>query len=160
MLESFLKKILYIRISPQRLTIRDPRSGQEFSEIPEVGIAYEPTEKIIGIGSKARPAVMGTSGKVVNPFAHPRSLVSDFTVADQLLKMAVRQEFGKSFFGPSPKIVVHPLGDPDGGFTQIERRALQELALGAGASEAIVWVGRDLTDEELVGGIIPADGKA
>jgi rod shape-determining protein MreB len=149
MLESFFKRILYIRISPQRLIIRDPHTGQEFSENPEVAIAGEPA-KIVAIGSKARPAVSGTGGKVVNPFAHPRSLVSDFTVAQQLLKIAARQDFGKPIFRPLPTIVMHPLGDPEGGFTQIERRALHELALGAGASKVVVWVGRELSDAELV----------
>ena len=46
--------------------------------------------------------------------------------------------------------MLHPRVDPEGGFTQIEIRALRELAIGAGASKAFVWHGRDLTDEELL----------
>ena len=45
---------------------------------------------------------------------------------------------------------MHPLGTPAGGFTQIERRALRELALGAGASTVFLKEGEPLTDEELL----------
>lgn len=109
---------------------------------------------------EARSAVAGLHGEVVNPFAHPRSLVSDFTVAEQLLKAAVRKMTGKGIFSVAPRIVMHPLGDPEGGFTQIERRAIREMGLGAGASKVVVWVGRNLTDAELLSETYPAEGKA
>ena len=44
---------------------------------------------------------------------------------------------------------MHPLEKTEGGLTQIEVRALQELAAGAGAIEAHVWQGRELMDYEL-----------
>jgi rod shape-determining protein MreB and related proteins len=50
----------------------------------------------------------------------------------------------------SPIIVLHPKVDPEGDFTQIELRALLELAIGAGATKVILWHGRDLTDSELL----------
>jgi rod shape-determining protein MreB len=50
----------------------------------------------------------------------------------------------------TPRVVIHPLGNPAGGFTQIERRAFREMALGAGASIVHVWTGRPLTDQELL----------
>ena len=51
-------------------------------------------------------------------------------------------------------IVLHPRVAPEGGFTQIELRALHELGMGAGAYRVIVWQGRDLADEELLAGQI------
>ena len=59
----------------------------------------------------------------------------------------------------APDIVMHPLGDPEGGFTQIEIRALRETALGAGAKKVTMWHGRALTDQELMSGTFPSDGK-
>ena len=160
MLSSFFSKCLYVQISPDRLTVRDPDTGEQFSEIPEVGIVRHPKVRIAGIGVDARSAVTGLHGEVVNPFAHPRSLVSDFTVAEQLLKAAVKKVSGKGIFSVAPRIVMHPLGDPEGGFTQIERRAIREMGLGAGASKVVVWVGRNLTDSELLSGKYPAEGEA
>lgn len=47
------------------------------------------------------------------------------------------------------RVVVHPLERIDGGLTQVEERLLQELAIGAGASRAIVWQGAPLSDGEV-----------
>jgi rod shape-determining protein MreB len=160
MLSSFFKSYLYVQLSPDRLLVRDPRTGKQFSEIPEVGIAHHPKARIVGVGVAARSAVAGQNGEVVNPFAHPRSLVSDFTVAEQLLKTVVRQVLGGTLFQTAPRIVMHPLGDPAGGYTQIERRAIREMALGAGASKVVVWVGKPLSDEEILNEKYPPEGEA
>ncbi len=150
MLSALKQPIIYVQISPERLTVKNVRSGQAVSEVPEVAVSAEPKPKILGVGLQARLAASGQQAKVVNPFAHPRSLVSDFTVAEQLIKEFVRRLQGKSFFTLAPVIVIHPLGSPAGGFTQVENRAFREMALGAGASKAIVWNGRNLTDQEVL----------
>ena len=160
MLSSFFNSCLYVQLAPDRLLVRDPNTGAQFSEIPEVGIAHDPKARIVGVGLAARSSVAGLKGQVVNPFGHPRSLVSDFTVAEQLLKTVVRQVLGSALFRVAPRIVIHPLGDPAGGFTQIERRAIREMALGAGASKVIVWVGRNLSDQELLNETYPPEGEA
>ena len=146
----FFRRILYVMISPELLTIKNLSSGQVIAEVPEVAISKSPRPKILGVGSKARNAALLEPSQIVNPFAHPRSLVSDFTVAEQLLKYQVRQSTKSSFIRVSPSIIMHPLGTPAGGFTQIERRALRELALGAGASTVFLKEGEPLTDEELL----------
>lgn len=158
MLRSFLP-LLYVRISPERLVITDVKRGESVSEVPELAIGGEP-KRVLGFGASARAAAAQGGGIVVNPFAHPRSLVSDFTVAEQLLKSFVRRIHGRSWFVPSPRIIIHPLGDPEGGFTQVERRAFREMALGAGASEVVVWTGRELTNQEAVDGSFPPGGLA
>jgi rod shape-determining protein MreB len=156
---SALQPVIYIQISPERLCVKNVKSGQAISEVPEVAISVPPKSKILGVGSSARSAMAGHQGQIINPFAHPRSLVSDFTVAEQLLKTFVRRVLRKSPFAFSPKIIIHPLGSPAGGFTQVERRAFREMAMGAGASEVIVWIGRDLGDLEILSGVLPAAGE-
>ena len=146
----FFRQTLYVMISPELLTIKNLSSGQVISEVPEVAISKSPRPKILGVGSKARKAALLEPSQIVNPFAHPRSLVSDFTVAEQLLKYQVLQVTKASFFRTPPSIIMHPLGTPAGGFTQIERRALRELALGAGASTVYLKEGEPLTDGELL----------
>lgn len=158
-LTSFLGSTLYVQIAPDRLTVRDPKSGKAFSELPEVAIAHSPKVTIVGIGSEARQRSTEPLVEVVNPFAHPRSLVSDFTVGEQLLKAVLARVNGSSVLAVAPRVIMHPLGDPAGGFTQVEIRAFHEMALGAGASKVKVWQGRALTDQELVSGTFPSDGK-
>lgn len=137
MLSSFIS-VFYVQLSPRRLTVRNAKTGEAISEIPEVAIARAPKTGYIGFGAEARLHKTTPSVEITNPFAHPRSLVSDFTVGEQLLKAFLSRMKGSSIFAVSPKVVLHPLGDPEGGFTQIEIRALREMAMGAGARKVVI----------------------
>jgi rod shape-determining protein MreB len=158
-LTSFFNSVRYVRLSPDHLSVRDPKSGKAFSEPPEVAISLTPKVRIVGIGVEARMHATAPSVEILNPFAHPRSLVSDFTVGEQLLKASLARINGGALLSVAPRVVMHPLGNPAGGFTQVEIRAFHEMALGAGAGEVKVWQGRELTDQELLSGTFPADGK-
>ncbi len=150
--------LVYVQISPEKLTLKNIKSGKVISEVPEVAIAYDKKTRIVGTGNEAASHKTNPSVKIINPFAHPRTLVSDFTVAEQLLKIMVSRLLVSSIFAVSPKVVFHPLGDPAGGFTQVELRAFREMAYGAGASQVVVWTGRVLTDQEIVSANYPTDG--
>jgi len=156
---SFFTNVLYVQLSPERLTVRNSKTGKTISEVPEVAISEGSKGKIVAVGSEARASQTSQPVKIVNPFAHPRSLVSDFTVGEQLLKLFIRRLCGQSIFAVSPEIVMHPQGEPAGGLTQIEIRALYEMARGAGASQVKVWQGRALTDQELLSRQFPPDGQ-
>lgn len=155
---TFLQPIIYIQIAPDRLTVKNVKSGDVISEVPEVAISAPPKQRVLGVGSQARMAAAGQAAQVVNPFAHPRSMVSDFTVGEQLIKAFLKRLQGSSLFAFSPVVVMHPLGSPAGGFTQVENRAFREMALGAGASSVTIWIGRKLTDQEVLSKKFP-DGE-
>jgi rod shape-determining protein MreB len=157
LLSSF-SPLLYVQISAERLRVRDVRAGIEISEPPQMAIAHLPKEKVLAVGFDASGA-KGQSVEIVNPFGHPRSLVSDFTVGEQLLKAFMHRLRPNSLLKLAPKVVMHPLGSPEGGYTQVEIRAFHEMALGAGASEVVVREGRPLTDQELLAGDFAAGGK-
>lgn len=155
---SALQPIVYVQVSPERLTLKNLKTGEALSEVPELAISAAPKPKILAVGPQARSAASSHAAELVNPFAHPRSMVSDFTVAEQLLKHQLRRVLGNSLLSLSPCIIIHPLGSPAGGFTQVERRAFREMALGAGASEVHVWTGRPLTDQEVLSKRAPQSG--
>ncbi|MES2818780.1 MAG: rod shape-determining protein [Pseudomonadota bacterium] len=153
------KPILYIQLSPQQLSVRNLKTGETLAEVPEVAIAYDPAPRVLGMGAEARAFGAEPSVELINPFGHPRSLVSDFIVGEQLLKAFIRRALGRSLLTIAPRVVMHPLGDPAGGFTQVELRALREMALGAGACEVVIWRGRGLTDAELGEWRFPSEGE-
>ena len=153
------KPPLYIRLSPLRLTVRNVKTGEFISEVPEIAISRGPKPKVLGAGDEAAPYKSSKSAEVLNPFSHPRSLVSDFTRGQQLLKAFVKKLPKTYVFAALPRMVVHPQGEPAGGFTQIEIRALHEMALGAGASEVTIWQGQDLTDEQVLSRNYPSTGR-
>lgn len=146
----YFKPIVYVRLSPKSLSISDVGAKFELTEPPVAAISREEKRKVLAVGQAANQAKLIQPADIINPFTHPRSLLSDFTVAEQVLKGFMKNLFAKRLLPPAPIVVIHPKVDPEGGFTQIEIRALHELAIGAGASRVIVWEGRDLRDDELL----------
>ena len=58
-------------------------------------------------------------------------VIADFTVTEQMLKQFIKKVHDSRLFSPSPRIIICvPCGS-----TQVERRAIRESALGAGASQ-------------------------
>lgn len=58
-------------------------------------------------------------------------VIADFTVTEQMLKQFIRMASPSRLFAPSPRIIICV----PSGSTQVERRAIKESALAAGASE-------------------------
>ena len=58
-------------------------------------------------------------------------VIADFTTTELMLKHFIKMVHPSSFFRPSPRIVICV----PSGSTQVERRAIRESALGAGASQ-------------------------
>jgi rod shape-determining protein MreB len=155
----YFNQVIYVQISPNRLTVRNPQTGVAISEVPEIAFTRTPKPTILGAGTEARSHKSAPSVEIVNPFAHPRSMVSDFTLGEQTLKAFLARVKPSSIFTPAPKVVMHLMGEPAGGFTQVEARAFHEMAIGSGASEVTVWQGRPLTDQELISGQFSGGGK-
>jgi rod shape-determining protein MreB and related proteins len=139
---------LYVCIWRDRLLVKDIDNGKVFDDIPLVAISDD-EKKIIAVGKDAKNEL-----NVVNPFDHPRTLLSDFTVGEKLLQHAYRYVFSNSYFKPAPLVYIHPMEKLEGGLTQIEARAFRELASGAGAREVYVCSGVQYTDEEIRSGHI------
>jgi len=58
-------------------------------------------------------------------------VIADFTITEQMLKFFIKKIHDSSLFHPSPRIIICvPCGS-----TQVERRAIRESAIGAGARQ-------------------------
>jgi rod shape-determining protein MreB and related proteins len=61
-------------------------------------------------------------------------VIADFTITEQMLKQFIKMVHESKLFRPSPRIIICvPCGS-----TQVERRAIRESALGAGASQVFL----------------------
>lgn len=85
--------------------------------------------------------------KADQEFSHPRLLVGNFTAAQECLKSLLSEARGSGLALSTP-VVIHPLEKIEGGLSQVEERLFHELAIGAGASKVVVWVGAALSDAE------------
>ena len=174
MLSSF-RPILYIRIHPEMLTVRDVKNGKSISEPPLIaisgGIKVEGSNfqggakhsgtnpKLVAIGNDAKAMGIQPELRIVNPFAHPRTPLSDFTVAEMLIKSFIRKLSGGKLSFIAPTMVLHLAVELEGGITQIESRALKELGASAGANWCCGWIGPDLSDEQVMAWHFPDNGK-
>ncbi len=135
---------LYVQIWEHRLKITNIQTLKVIDEKPllKVDKHKHSAKKIMAYGNY--PSAEG-----INPFSHPRTLLSDFYVAEKLLKHLFNRSIQKRFYTPSPRIVFHPMEKTDGGLTMIEERAFTELGLSAGANRVVVYVGRELIPSQI-----------
>lgn len=162
MLHSLLP-VYYVQLSPAEISVLNVKSNVLVRDLPEVALSPGAKPRVLAVGRAARQAAAQSGGSWANPFGHPRSLVSDFVLAEAVLKYFVIQAAPsgwKRLVAPSPRMVIHPLEDPEGGYTPVEIRALRELGAAVGAAHVTVWQGRPLTSEELQSGVFPAEGRA
>lgn len=83
------------------------------------------------------------------PFSNARLLVADFTVAERLLKQAVKTLVPTRFLRLSlaPRLLIQPMERLEGGLSMVEARILTELGLGSGARKVQLYIGEPLDAE-------------
>jgi rod shape-determining protein MreB len=86
---------------------------------------------IQAVGHAAKQMLGKTPGNITAIRPMKDGVIADFTVTEQMLKQFIKKVHDSRFFSPSPRIIICvPCGS-----TQVERRAIRESALGAGASQ-------------------------
>ncbi len=102
---------------------------------PSVVAVNKKTGQILAIGNEAKRMVGRTPGHIVATRPLVDGVVSDFEVTEQMLKFFIEKvhQEGFSLF-PRPRCVI---GIPSG-VTEVEKRAVEEAALSAGAREVFL----------------------
>jgi rod shape-determining protein MreB len=86
---------------------------------------------IQAVGKEAKAMLGKVPGNIEAIRPMKDGVIADFTVTEQMLKQFIKMVHPRSIFRPSPRIIICvPCGS-----TQVERRAIRESALGAGASD-------------------------
>ncbi|HZX30100.1 MAG TPA: rod shape-determining protein [Rhodocyclaceae bacterium] len=141
---------VYVRIKPERLSVLHVESGNELADAPVLAIEQKNGKNsVVAVGHEATTKARLSRITVANGFEHPRTLIADFTVAEQTLKLFVKKVLPRHFFALAPVLVIHPQSSLEGGLTQVEIRAFAELGIGAGARKVYVWEGPELSKGEL-----------
>jgi rod shape-determining protein MreB len=91
-------------------------------------------KKMIAVGQEAKSMLGRVPFNIEAIRPMKDGVIADFTVTEQMLKHFIRTIHANSLLRPSPRIIICvPCGS-----TQVERRAIRESALGAGASEVFL----------------------
>ena len=89
---------------------------------------------ISAVGKEAKQMLGKVPGNIEAIRPMKDGVIADFTVTEQMLKQFIRMVHPGSLFAPNPRIIICvPCGS-----TQVERRAIRESALGAGAAQVFL----------------------
>lgn len=118
-LRGILRSTVYVRVQPNRFLLRHIESG-----------------RVAAIDAH-------------EPFTTRRILVGEYGPAVDALRRGFRElSLGIPYLS-DPVVVMHPIAMVDGGLSGVEYRILFEVAEGAGAKRAAVWVGAELSDDQV-----------
>lgn len=102
---------------------------------PSVVAINQKTKQILAIGQEAQAMVGKTPGHIVAIKPLVDGVVSDFEVTEQMLKYFIGRVHRERFsLMPRPQVII---GIPYG-VTEVERRAVEEAAMNAGARQAFL----------------------
>jgi rod shape-determining protein MreB and related proteins len=109
------------------------------------------------VGIAAKQMLGRTPGNITAIRPMKDGVIADFTVTEQMLKHFIKKVHNSRLFKPSPRMIICvPCGS-----TQVERRAIRESAIGAGASSVFLIeepmaaaIGADLPVGEATGSMV------
>ena len=86
---------------------------------------------VIAVGQEAKNMLGRTPGAIEAIRPMKDGVIADFRVTEKMLQFFMKKVLKSGFFSPSPKVLICvPCGA-----TQVERRAIKESAVGAGARD-------------------------
>ena len=134
-LRSYFSNDLAIDLGTANTLIYVRGKGIVLNEPSVVAIRTEggPNAKktIQAVGMAAKQMLGKTPGNITAIRPMKDGVIADFTVTEQMLKQFIKRVHDSRLLQPSPRIIICvPCGS-----TQVERRAIRESALGAGASQ-------------------------
>lgn len=89
------------------------------------------TRKVVAVGLEAKRMLGRTPGNISAIRPMKDGVIADFYVTEKMLQHFIHKVHENRYLRPSPRVLVSvPCGS-----TQVERRAIRESALGAGARE-------------------------
>jgi rod shape-determining protein MreB len=143
-----LAKKAYIRIRRDWMSVRIIGTDRRYDDIPQVAM-QDGKIRAVGRSAESYRAEHGGGVRILRPFDHPRMILADFDVAVEVLQHFLLRALGRRVF-VKPIVILHPLEEMLGGLTAMETKALLDLALRAGAGEAHLLTGDDLSDENIL----------
>lgn len=137
-LRSYFSSDLAIDLGTANTLIYVRSKGIVLNEPSVVAIRQEggPNGKktVQAVGFEAKQMLGKVPGNIEAIRPMKDGVIANFTVTEQMLKQFIRMVHPKSIFAPSPRIIICvPCGS-----TQVERRAIRESALGAGATQVFL----------------------
>ena len=160
-LRSYFSNDLAIDLGTANTLIYVRGKGIVLDEPSVVAIRQEggPNAKktIAAVGKEAKMMLGKTPGNIVAIRPMKDGVIADFIITEQMIKQFIKRVHDNKLFLPSPRIIICvPCGS-----TQVERRAIRDAAIGAGASRVFLIeepmaaaIGADMPVAEATGSMV------
>lgn len=102
---------------------------------PSVVALNENTKKVLAVGNEAKLMIGRTPGNIVATRPMKDGVIADFDTTHAMLKYFFGKAFRRKMFSGRPRVVICV----PSGVTEVEKRAVKEAAIQAGASERACW---------------------
>lgn len=130
----YFSRDISIDLGTANTLIYMPEKGIVLAEPSVVALRkdqYTGQTHVVAVGLEAKRMLGRTPGNVIATRPLKDGVIADFHVTEKMLQHFIQKVHEKKLFRPSPRVLVSvPCGS-----TQVERRAIRESALGAGARE-------------------------
>ena len=126
---------------------------------PSVVAIHNITKEVLSVGDEAKEMIGRTPGNIVAIRPMKDGVIADFDVTQAMLKYFINKTYNRGVFSPKPRIVICV----PSGVTEVEKRAVIEAAIAAGAKEKNAYlieepmaaaIGAGLPVEEPTGNMI------
>ncbi len=98
---------------------------------PSVVAINSLSRKVLAVGDEAKKMIGRTPGSIQAIRPMKDGVIADFEVTQEMLKYFINKAHNRSFFSSKPRIVICV----PSGVTEVEKRAVIEAAMAAGAKE-------------------------
>ncbi len=98
---------------------------------PSVVAINTATHDVLAVGDEAKEMIGRTPGNIVAIRPMKDGVIADFDVTQAMLKYFINKTYNRGLFSPKPRIVICV----PSGVTEVEKRAVIEAAITAGAKE-------------------------
>lgn len=123
---------------------------------PSVVAINKTNGEVLAVGDEAKEMIGRTPGNIVAIRPMKDGVIADFDVTQAMLKYFIKKAFSKGFLGKPRVVICVPSG-----VTEVEKRAVEEATLQAGAKEAYLIeepmaaaIGANIAVEEPTGSMV------
>ncbi|OOB79036.1 MAG: rod shape-determining protein [Epulopiscium sp. Nuni2H_MBin001] len=124
---------------------------------PSVVAIKERTNQILAVGDEAKQMIGRTPGNIIAIRPLRDGVIADFSTTEAMIRYFIGKAYKQSLFSAKPRVVVCV----PSGVTTVERRAVEEATIKAGAKQALIMeepmaaaIGSDLRVEEPTGNMV------
>ncbi|MGL4797856.1 MAG: rod shape-determining protein [Cellulosilyticaceae bacterium] len=124
---------------------------------PSVVAIKEKTNQILAVGDEAKKMIGRTPGNIVAIRPLRDGVIADFSTTEAMIRYFIGKAYKQSMFSPKPRVIICV----PSGVTSVEKRAVEEATLKAGAKQALIMeepmaaaIGSHLRVEEPTGNMV------